>query len=102
MTDAEALIARLKSERAERLAKLTGKASTELTQRFSTQKKPQPPPDPWQATLTTVEHMPDAAGRIQRIGSEIRVTSKFLLDGVLEIDPARVRVNDSRRLAGVM
>jgi len=101
MTDAQALIARLKAERAERLAKAMN-ASSELKQRLSTQEKPQPPDDPWQATLTAVEHMPTAPGRIERLGGEIRVRSQFLLDGVLDFDRSQVRVNDSRRLAGVM
>jgi hypothetical protein len=60
------------------------------------------PDDPWQDILAKVETMPDAPGNVERIASEIRVTSEFLLSSVLCINRAQLRVSDSRRLAGAM
>ena len=46
--------------------------------------------------------MPNADGSIERVDSEIRVASEFLLDGVLRFERARVKMGDNRRLARVM
>jgi hypothetical protein len=58
--DAEALIARLKRERAEKFTKATD-ASSELKHLLIKKEKPQPPVDPWQPTL--------AAGRTRQARS---------------------------------
>src|SRR5262249_60605249 len=60
------------------------------------------PDEPWQDVLAAVENMPNAAGSLERTDAEIRVTSEFLLEGVLRFDRSRVRRNDTKRLAGVM
>jgi hypothetical protein len=50
--------------------------------------------------LAGVETMPNAS--IERIGSEIRVASEFLLEDVLRFNRSQIRIGDSKRVAAVM
>ena len=60
------------------------------------------PSDPWQDILARLVNMPTAYGSIERIDGEIRVTSQFLLDGVLHLDPAKQKVTDGKRVSAIM
>jgi predicted P-loop ATPase len=60
------------------------------------------PDDPWQDILATVENMPNSGGSLERAEGYIKVTSEFLLNGVLCISPEKVNQNHSKRLARVM
>lgn len=60
------------------------------------------PDDPWQDILSKVENMPNAGGSLERAEGYIKVTSEFLLNGVLCISPVQVNQNHTKRLARVM
>ena len=60
------------------------------------------PDDPWQDILAGVETMPNAGGSLERAEGYIKVTSEFLLNGVLCISPVQVNQNHTKRLARVM
>jgi predicted P-loop ATPase len=59
--------------------------------------------DPWEDTLEKVWTMSDAVGSISRKhGGEQRVSSEFLLTGVLYVNPANARNHEAKRLANCM
>jgi predicted P-loop ATPase len=58
--------------------------------------------DPWVDLLARVEHVPTASGSIGRVDGEIRVSSDFLLTGVLQINPARQHITHEKRVASAM
>jgi predicted P-loop ATPase len=58
--------------------------------------------DPWEDILVNVETMPNSPGSVAREHGEIRVTSDFLLTGVLGFNRANVQQHHAKRLATVM
>jgi virulence-associated protein E len=60
------------------------------------------PDDPWEDILAKVETTPNAGGSLERADGYIKVTSEFLLDGVLGISRVQVNQNHTKRLARVM
>ncbi len=60
------------------------------------------PPDPWEDSLAAVEAMPTAPGDLEKVDGEIRVSSVYLLEHVLDFKRAQATRSDSRRVATVM
>jgi hypothetical protein len=60
------------------------------------------PDDPWQDILAKVENTPNAGGSLERADGYIKVTTEFLLDGVLGISREKVNQNHTKRLSRVM
>lgn len=60
------------------------------------------PDDPWQDILATVENMPNAGGSLERADGHIKVTSEFLLEGVLGLSRVQENQTYTKRLARVM
>jgi hypothetical protein len=58
------------------------------------------PGDPWEDILAKVETTPNT--NVERVEGEMRVTTEYLLEGMLRFNPAQVGMRDSKRLARVM
>ena len=58
--------------------------------------------DPWEDILAGVKSRPALAGSIDREGGEQRVSSNFLLTGMLHLTGAKMRGGEGRRLAKCM
>ncbi len=91
---AEAVVAETRGETLVIDRALWGEAAAVVGERL--------PDDPWQDILSKVENMPNADGSLERAEGYIKVTSEFLLNGVLCISPVQVNQNHTKRLARVM
>lgn len=60
------------------------------------------PDDPWEDILARVERAPNAGGSVERADGCVKVTTEFLLNGVLGISPEKVSQTHTKRLARVM
>jgi len=75
-------------------SRLTATAAEPATSRLET--------DPWEDILAGVKSRPALAGSIDREGGEQRVSSNFLLTGMLHLTGAKMRGGEGRRLAKCM
>jgi len=75
-------------------SRLTATAAEPATSRLET--------DPWEDILAGVKSKPALAGSIDREGGEQRVSSNFLLTGMLHLTGAKMRGGEGRRLAKCM
>jgi len=58
------------------------------------------PSDPWEDMLAKIETTDNT--NVERVDGEMRVTTEFLLEGMLRFNPAQVGMKDTKRLARVM
>ena len=75
-------------------SRLTATAAEPATSRLET--------DPWEDILAGVKSRPALAGSIDREGGEQRVSSNFLLTGMLHLTGAKMRGGEGRRLKKCM
>ena len=71
---------------------LWSKAAERATERL--------PSDPWEDMLAKIETTGNT--NVERVDGEMRVTTEFLLEGMLRFNPAQVGMKDTKRLARVM